>query len=105
MPGVWCTAASVKNIVKLLPERFVLDDSRMDGESEYYQDIYISRILYWDGVYTAEEYKEKVTKTLAILAGADVSNEVFHTYLARMVLRGLIPQEYADYAVSRRAKK
>lgn len=104
-PGVWCTAASVKNLLKLLPERFLLDDGRMAGESEYYQEVSVSRILYWDGVYTAEEYKQKVTKTLAMLADADVSNEVFHTYLARIVLKGLIPQEYADYAISRRAKK
>ena len=33
-PGIWCTSASVKNMLKLLPERFILEDGKTDGERE-----------------------------------------------------------------------
>ena len=104
-PGIWCTATSVKNILKLVHGKFVLDNNAAVGESEYYQDIYVARVLFWDGVYSPAEYKDKVIATLAQLAEADISMDTFHEYLAKMLLKGLIPQEYADFAMNRRAVK
>lgn len=104
-PGVWCTATSVKNIRKLIQGRFILDNNAAAEESDYYQDIYIARVLFWDGVYSPTEYKDKVIATLTHLAEADIAMDTFHEYLAKMLLKGLIPQEYADFAMNKRAVK
>ena len=60
-------------MLKLLPDKFVLDDGKTDGESTYYQEIYIARVMYWDGVYSGQEYKEKVLETLSGLIHAELS--------------------------------
>lgn len=104
-PGIWCTATSVKNILKLVHGKFILDNNTTVGESEYYGDIYVARVLFWDGVYSPAEYKDKVIATLTHLAEADISMDTFHEFLAKMLLKGLIPQEYADFAMNRRAVK
>lgn len=104
-PGIWCTAPSVKNILKLVPGRFILEESKIEAESSYYREIYIARVLFYDGVYSPNEYKEKVIRTLTGLAEANVSMNTFHEYLAKMMLKGLIPQEYADFAINKRAVK
>ena len=36
-PGIWCSSGSVKNLLKILPARFVLDDGKTEGESVYFQ--------------------------------------------------------------------
>lgn len=104
-PGIWCTPASVKQMIKLLPNNFVLDDSKVEYESEYYQKIYIARLMYWDGVYSGQEYKEKVLEVLAGLAKAELSESTVKGYLSAMMQKGLIPREYADYVLSKRKKK
>lgn len=104
-PGVWCTAASVKNLLKLIGGHFILDNNTVSGENDYYKEIYIARILFWDKVYTPSEYKEKVIATLRHLAEANISVDTFNEYLAKMLIKGLIPQEYADFAINRRAVK
>lgn len=104
-PGIWCTSTSVKNILKILPECFVLDDGKIDGESIYYQEIYIARILYWDGVYSGEKYKGKVLDVLTNLAKSDLANHTVQEYLTVMMLKGLIPQEYADYVWTKRKNR
>ena len=104
-PGIWCTPASVKQMLKLLPANFVLDDSKVEYESEYYQNIYIARIMYWDGVYSGQEYKEKVLEVLSGLAKAELSEGTVKGYLSAMMQKGLIPREYADYVLSKKKKK
>ncbi len=104
-PGIWCTSTSVKNILKILPDRFVLDDGKIDGESIYYQEVYIARILYWDGVYSGQEYKEKVLEVLNNLIKSELANSTVQEYLTVMMLKGLIPREYADYVISKRKIK
>lgn len=104
-PGIWCTPASVKQMLKLLPDNFVLDDSKVELESDYYQKIYIARLMYWDGVYSGQEYKEKVLEVLSGLAKAELSEGTVKGYLSAMMQKGLIPREYADYVLSRRKKK
>ena len=101
-PGIWCTTTSVKNLLKLLPANFVLDDGKIDGENNYYQQIYIARVMYWDGIYSGQEYKEKVLEVLDSLAGAELSEGVVQQYLYQMMQKGLIPKEYADYVISKR---
>lgn len=104
-PGIWCTSASVKNMLKLLPDNFLLEDGKVDGESRYYQEIYIARIMYWDGVYSGQEYKEKVLEVLSNLAKAELSEGTVKEYLNKMMMKGLIPREYADYVLSKRKVK
>lgn len=105
--GVWCTAASVKNMRKIVPADFYFDDMKLnlDSYSSYFRKMYISRMLYQDGVMDLVEYKDEVQETLLALADADISDEVFHTYLAQMLMKGVILQEHADFTMARRAKK
>lgn len=104
-PGVWCTAPSVKNIVKLLPEKFVLDDGKIEGESSYYQEIYIARLMYWDEIYSAKEYREKVLTILDELIAAQLAESTVTEYLDAMQKKGLIPHEYAEYVISKRKQR
>lgn len=101
-PGIWCTSGSVKNLLKILPDCFVLEDGKTDEESVYFQKIYIARLLYWDGIYSGQEYKEKVLEILTNLARAELSETAVNQYLSAMMRKGLIPQEYADYVISKR---
>ena len=104
-PGIWCTSGSVKNILKLLSPKFVLDDSKFNNESDYYQEIYIIRVMFYDGIYSAQEYKEKVLEVLGELIRAEISESTVKEYLNSMLMKGLIPREYADYVISKRKKK
>ena len=104
-PGIWCTSASVKNMLKILPNRFVLDDGKTEGESTYYQEIYIARVMFWDGIYSGQEYKEKVLEILNSLIKAELANSTVQEYLTVMMLKGLSPQEYADYVLTKRKVK
>lgn len=104
-PGIWCTSGSVKNLLKILPDCFVLDDGKTEEESVYFQEIYIARLLYWDGIYSGQEYKEKVLEILTNLARAELSETTVNQYLSTMVRKGLIPQEYADYVTLKRKNR
>ena len=104
-PGIWCTSGSVKNMLKILPPNFVLEDGRFDRESIYYQEIYIARVMFYDGIYTAQEYKEKVLEILSELIRAELSESTVKEYVNSMLMKGLIPKEYADYVISKRKKK
>lgn len=104
-PGIWCTSGSVKNMLKLLPARFVLEDGKTDEESIYYQEIYIARVMYWDGIYSGQEYKEKVLSILAELIRAELAESTVKEYLNAMMQKGLIPREYAEYVLSKRKVK
>ncbi len=103
--GIWCTSASVKNMIKILPERFALEDGKTENESIYYQEIYIARIMFWDGIYSGQEYKEKVLEILSGLIRAEISEGTVMEYLNAMLMKGLIPREYAEYVISKRKVK
>jgi hypothetical protein len=75
-PGIWCSTGSVKNMLKLLPGRFVLDDGKMEEESIYYQEIYIARVMFYDGIYSGQEYKEKVLEVLGELIRAEIAENI-----------------------------
>lgn len=105
-PGIWCTSASVKNLAKLLPEHYILDDNaKIAGESDYYQEIYVARLMCWDGIYSGQEYKEKVLSVLDKLVKSKLSDGTVREYLNQMMLKGLIPREYVDFALSKRKLK
>lgn len=105
--GIWCTSASVQNMLKILQREFYIEDDKVNSDdySPYFRKIYIDRILYRDAVLSASDYDKKVRETLTSLAHADISEDTFHYYLAQMVMGNLVPQEYADFAVSKRLKK
>lgn len=104
-PGIWCTSGSVKNLLKLLPARFELDDGKIDGESVYYQEIYIAKVMFYDGIYSAQEYKEKVLEVLGELIRAEIAENTVAEYLNSMMAKGLIPREYAEYVLTKRKDK
>ena len=104
-PGIWCSSGSVKNMLKILPENFVLDDGKTDEESVYYQKIYIARVMFYDGIYSAQEYKDKVLEVLGELIRAEIAESFVAEYLNSMMQKGLIPREYADYVIAKRKAK
>lgn len=105
-PGIWCTSASVKNMIKILPDNYVLDDnSKIANESDYYQEIYIARLMCWDGIYSGQEYKDKVLNVLGGLMKSQLSDGTVREYLNQMMIKGLIPKEYAEFALSKRKLK
>lgn len=105
-PGIWCTSASVKNMTKLLPDNFILDDnSKIANESDYYQEIYIARLMCWDGIYSGQEYKDKVLSVLGGLVKSQLSDGTVWEYLNQMMMKGLIPKEYVEFALSKRKIK
>lgn len=104
-PGIWCTSGSVKNLLKLLPARFVLDDGKTEGESVYFQEIYVAKVMFYDGIYTAQEYKERVLEILGELIRAEIADNTVMEYLNVMMLKGLIPREYAEYVLTKRKGK
>jgi len=101
-PGIWCTSASVKNMLKILPDRFILEDGKTENESIFYQEIYNARLMFWDGIYTANEYKEKVLAILNELILIEISEETVAEYINALLMKGLIPKEYADYVIQKR---
>lgn len=104
-PDIWCTSNSVKNLLKVLSLKVVLTDSRVNSDSygDSFREIYTARLMYRDGVLTGGEYKEQVLKTLTNLSCRPISDDDFTDNVSQMLLNGLIPQEYVDYATQKRS--
>ena len=100
--GVWCTSGSVNNIMKILPAKFSLEDNRLENANSYYKEIYIARMLFFDGILSPKQYKEKVLEILSTLVKSDLSDETMQDYLSQMMMTGLLPKEYVDFALSKR---
>lgn len=101
-PNVWCTSGSVNHILKILPARFSLEDNYLANVNIYYKEIYTARMLFFDGILSPQQYKEKVLETLSTLVKSDLSNATIQDYLSQMMMTGLLPKEYADFALSKR---
>lgn len=103
-PDIWLTALSIKNVQRILSLNPVLADSRMntDNYGIYFKEVYIARLMYRDGIYTGNEYKDQVLITLSDLAANAVNDGEFVENLSQMQTNGLIPQEYVDYASQKR---
>lgn len=101
------TANSVKNLMRLLKLKFVIEDEKMDSDrySEYYKEIYQKKLLWRDGIYSVEEYKEEIEGILKKLGRADISEETFDRYTMQILFDRLIPQEYMECAYTQRRKK
>ena len=101
------TANSVANLMRILQLTVVLEDKKMESDrySEYYKEIYKKKVLWLDGIYSIEEYKEEVKEILNRLGRADISEETFERYTMHIIFDKLIPQEYMDYAYAQRKKK
>lgn len=101
------TANSVSNLMRILQLTVVLEDKKMESDrySEYYKEIYKKKVLWLDGIYSIEEYKEEIKEILTRLSRADISEETFERYTMHIIFDKLIPQEYMDYAYAQRKKK
>ena len=101
------TANSVPNLMRILQLTVVLEDKKMESDrySEYYKEIYKKKVLWLDGIYSIEEYKEEIKEILTRLSRADISEETFERYTMHIIFDKLIPQEYMDYAYAQRKKK
>ena len=45
---------------------YTLEDGHFSSESVYFQEIYIARMMYWDEIYSGQEYKEKVLEVIEV---------------------------------------
>ena len=83
----------------------MLDDGKTGGESVYYQEIYVAKVMFYDGIYSAQEYKERVLEVLSELIRAEIADNTVMEYLNAMMMKGLIPREYAEYVLTKRKGK
>ncbi len=98
-PDIYCTSNSVKNIIKVLSLNMVLTESKIQKGSytDWFKRIYISRLMYRDKIFSAPEYQAQVMGILDQMA-EKASDDDFSNSITQMLLGGLIPQEYAEYA-------
>ncbi|MCR5584962.1 MAG: hypothetical protein K6F63_05955 [Lachnospiraceae bacterium] len=98
-PDIFCTSNSVKNILKVLSLNMVLTESKIQkgSYSDWFKRIYISRLMYRDKIFSAPEYQAQVMGILDQMA-EKANDDDFANSITQMLLGGLIPQEYADYA-------
>ena len=101
------TANSVKNLIRLLKLNFIIEDEIMTSGrySEYYKEIHKKKILWQDGIYSIEEYKEEIEEILKRLGRADISEETFDRYTMQLLFDRLVPQDYMECAYRQRKKK
>ena len=52
-----------------------------------------------------KEYKEKVLEILGGLIRAEIADSIVGEYLNSMMMKGLIPREYAEYVIVKRKGK
>ncbi len=102
-PDIYCTSNSVKNILKVLSLNMVLTESKIQkgSYSDWFKRIYISRLMYRDKIFSAPEYQAQVLGILDQMA-EKADDDDFVNSITQMLLGGLIPQEYADYASHKR---
>ncbi|MCH5267524.1 MAG: hypothetical protein J1E62_04185 [Lachnospiraceae bacterium] len=96
-PGVYITNKSMANLMQILPRvPFLVDDQvcRSDRFDEFFKEIYRYSILCKAGVFSLEEYKEKIHKTLDALLKAPISGREFVQSLRNMSQYRLITNEY-----------
>ncbi len=98
-PDIFCTSNSVKNIIQVLSLNMVLTESKIQkgSYSDWFKRIYISRLMYRDKIFSAPEYQAQVMGILDQMA-EKASDDDFSNSITQMLLGGLIPQEYAEYA-------
>ncbi len=98
-PDIFCTSNSVKNIMKVLSLNMVLTESKIQKGtySDWFKRIYISRLMYRDKIFSAPEYQAQVMGILDQMA-EKANDDDFSNSITQMLLGGLIPQEYAEYA-------
>ncbi|MCR5823082.1 MAG: hypothetical protein K6G60_01480 [Lachnospiraceae bacterium] len=98
-PNIYCTSNSVKNIIKVLSLNMVLTESKIQKGSytDWFKRIYISRLMYRDKIFSAPEYQAQVMGILDQMSEKATDTD-FADSITQMLLGGLIPQEYAEYA-------
>ena len=103
-PDIWCTSRSVKNILNVLSLNVILTDSRLNSDTygKYFRDVYTSRLLFRDAIFSAAEYKDEVLTILTDLARNSDNDGEFVENISQLQMNGLIPQEYVDYATQKR---
>ncbi len=104
-PDIYCTSNSVKGIINVLSLNMVLTESKIQRGSytDWFKRIYISRLMYRDKIFSAPEYKAQVMGILDQMA-EKAKDDDFSNSITQMLLGGLIPQEYAEYADFKRNK-
>lgn len=101
------TSGSIRPLLKILPVGIDLNERRMQESnvSIYYKELYTVSFLWKDGIYSLDEFKEKLEKVLQDMVSAEIPYAEFENNLSEMISDGLLPMEYRDYAYQLREKK
>ena len=79
----------------------VLTESKIQRGTytDWFKRIYISRLMYRDKIFSPQEYQAQVMRLLDQMS--EKANDAdFSDSITQMLLGGLIPQEYAEYAAA-----
>lgn len=101
------TNTSAKSVLDLLQADFSLLEEELYTKrySPYFTSAYKLNILLKDGVLSVSDYKRKIKEVLLALAQAEISLDVFKTYMNQLIQGRLITKEYAEYYVEYRIKQ
>lgn len=101
------TNTSAKSVFDLLQADFSLLEEELYTKrySPYFTSAYKLNILLKDGVLSVSDYKRKIKEVLLALAQAEISLDVFKTYMNQLIQGRLITKEYAEYYVEYRMKQ
>lgn len=97
VPGISFTNTSMKNVLKILTKVPLLVDDAVNTSTrfdEYFKEVYRYSILCKNGIYTLEEYREKMEKVLDALLTAPISGQEFIKSLRDMNRYHLITSDY-----------
>ena len=98
-PDIKFTNTSAASLFDLLDVGFKVDDEyiRSARFSDYFKEAYRFNILWKDGIYSANEYKNKIQALLKRMTDETPHQEELSERLEQMVAFRLITQEYADF--------
>ena len=100
------TNTSVKSLIDFLQVDFSLPEEEIYSKkfSPYFTSAYKLNILLKDGILSVNDYKRKIKAVLLALAEAEISFDVFETYINQLIKGRLVTKEYAEYYLDYRKK-
>lgn len=101
------SSPSVKELKKLFAFRIEIAERRLsEGNlNPYYKELFVSSVLWKDGILNLKEYQQEVEQVLFRLAAPDISYSEFDNTLSSVINAGLLPAEYREYAYKKREER